>query len=53
MTADPRLGLGRRVGIGKTLGRVGLTLAVAFGALAAGAGYWQVLRSSDLSRSLT
>lgn len=38
-------------GIGATLGRVGLSLAVAFGGLAAGAGYWQVLRSADLSSS--
>lgn len=41
----------RRVGVGGSLGRVGLSLAIAFGALAAGAGYWQVFRSSDLSRS--
>jgi peptidoglycan glycosyltransferase len=42
-----------RPGIGATLGRVGLALAVAFGAIAAGAGYWQVVRSSDLSRAPT
>ena len=42
---------GRRVPIGTALGRVGLALAIAFGALAAGAGYWQVFRSADLSRS--
>jgi peptidoglycan glycosyltransferase len=42
---------GRRVGIGATLGRVGLALAIAFGAIAAGAGYWQVVRSADLSRA--
>lgn len=36
-------------GVGATLGRVGLTLAIAFGGLAAGAGYWQVFRSADLS----
>lgn len=42
---------GRSVGIGLALSRVGLALAVAFGALAVGAGYWQVLRSSDLARS--
>lgn len=41
----------RRIPIGTTLGRVGLSLALAFGALAAGAGYWQVLRSADLSSS--
>ena len=39
----------RRPGIGSTLGRIGLAMAVAFGALAAGAGYWQVWRSADLS----
>jgi penicillin-binding protein A len=41
----------RRPGIGLALSRVGLTLALAFGAIAAGAGYWQVVRSSDLSRA--
>lgn len=41
----------RRPGIGATLGRVGLAMSVAFGALAAGAGYWQVWRASDLSSS--
>lgn len=41
----------RRDGIGTALGRVGLALAVAFGAIAGGAGYWQVLRSTDLSRA--
>jgi len=39
----------RRPGIGTTLGRIGLAMSVAFGALAAGAGYWQVWRSADLS----
>ena len=39
----------RRASIGAALGRVGLALAVAFGGLAAGAGYWQVAMSSDLS----
>jgi peptidoglycan glycosyltransferase len=33
------------------LSRVGLALAVAFAGLAAGAGYWQVFRASDLSRA--
>jgi peptidoglycan glycosyltransferase len=42
---------GRSVGIGLALSRVGLALAIAFGGLAVGAGYWQVLRSSDLARS--
>jgi peptidoglycan glycosyltransferase len=43
--------VGRRVGIGTALSRVGLSLALAFGGLAFGAGYWQVFRSSDLSRA--
>jgi peptidoglycan glycosyltransferase len=51
MTPNGQLGFGRRPDIGTTLGRVGLALAIAFGGLAAGAGYWQVLRSSDLSRA--
>jgi penicillin-binding protein A len=50
-TAGRPLLLGRRIPIGTALGRVGLALAVAFGGLAAGAGYWQVFRSPDLSRS--
>ena len=41
----------RPLGIGQSLGRVGLALAIAFGAIAGGAGYWQVLRSTDLSRA--
>jgi len=40
---------GRRPGIGIALGRVAVALTVAFGALAAGAGYWQVIRSGELS----
>jgi peptidoglycan glycosyltransferase len=40
---------GRRVGIGQALGRVGLALALAFGGLAFGAGYWQVIESANLS----
>lgn len=39
----------RRMSIGAALGRVGLSLALAFGAIAVGAGYWQVVRSNDLS----
>ena len=42
---------GRRIGIGAALGRVSLALAVAFGGLALGAGYWQVIESSNLSSS--
>jgi peptidoglycan glycosyltransferase len=51
MTSPGTAGGFRRVGIGTALARVGLALAVAFGAIAGGAGYWQVLRSSDLSRA--
>jgi len=40
---------GRRPGIGVALGRVAVALTVAFGGLAAGAGYWQVVRSGELS----
>ncbi|MHB8459557.1 MAG: peptidoglycan D,D-transpeptidase FtsI family protein [Candidatus Limnocylindrales bacterium] len=35
--------------VDRNIGRVGLVLAVAFAALAAGAGYWGVVRSADLS----
>ena len=42
---------GRRIGIGAALGRVSLVLSVAFGGLAVGAGYWQVIESAELSRS--
>jgi penicillin-binding protein A len=35
--------------VGPSIARVGLALAIAFGALAAGAGYWQVVRSAPLS----
>jgi penicillin-binding protein A len=42
---------GRRAGIGVALGRVSLALAVAFGGLALGAGYWQVIESAELSTS--
>jgi penicillin-binding protein A len=40
---------GRRIGIGAALGRVALVLAFAFGSLALGAGYWQVVESANLS----
>ena len=40
---------GRRVGIGQALGRVALVFAFLFGGLALGAGYWQVIESSNLS----
>ena len=51
MTAAPsaRVNGGARRPLGTNIARVGLALAVAFGALAAGAGYWQVVRSSELS----
>ena len=42
---------GRRIGIGAALGRVALVLALAFGSLALGAGYWQVIESANLSTS--
>jgi peptidoglycan glycosyltransferase len=51
MTSGGRAGQERRPGIGPALGRIGLSLAIAFGALAVGAGYWQVVRSADLSRT--
>jgi peptidoglycan glycosyltransferase len=42
---------GRRAGIGTALGRVAMVLAVAFGGLGLGAGYWQVVESQNLSTS--
>jgi penicillin-binding protein A len=42
---------GRRIGIGAALGRVAMVLALAFGSLALGAGYWQVVESQNLSTS--
>ena len=35
--------------VGRSIARVGLILTVAFGVLAGGAGYWQVVRSEELS----
>lgn len=35
--------------VGPNIARVGLALSIAFGVLAAGAGYWQVVRSAQLS----
>jgi peptidoglycan glycosyltransferase len=35
--------------VGRSIARVGLILTVAFGILAGGAGYWQVVRSEELS----
>jgi peptidoglycan glycosyltransferase len=40
---------GGRRPVGPSIARVGVALAVAFAALAAGAGYWQVVRSAPLS----
>jgi peptidoglycan glycosyltransferase len=40
---------GRRP-LGRTIGHVGLALTVAFAGLALGAGYWQVVRSADMTR---
>lgn len=51
VTGSPPGWAGRRVGIGQALGRVGLALALAFGGLAVGAGYWQVIESANLSSS--
>ena len=53
MTRAPDVGdtavrSGRRP-VGANVTRVGLVLAIAFGALAGGAGYWQVVRSAPLS----
>jgi peptidoglycan glycosyltransferase len=42
---------GRRRPLGRTIGHVGLALTVAFAGLALGAGYWQVVRSPDLSNA--
>jgi len=37
--------------LGQTIGHVGLALVVGFAGIALGAGYWQVLRSPELSRA--
>jgi len=37
--------------LGRTIGHVGLALTVAFAGIALGAGYWQVIRSAELSRA--
>src|SRR6185436_17624143 len=50
VTPDPSRA-GRRIGIGAALGRVAMVLAFAFGSLALGAGYWQVIESESLSTS--
>jgi peptidoglycan glycosyltransferase len=44
-------GARRRRPLGVAISRVGLALALAFGGLAAGAGYWQVLQAPELSSS--
>ena len=48
MTPSPT-SRGRVAPLGRTIGHVGLALTVAFAGLALGAGYWQVVRSPDLS----
>ena len=47
--ADDHHGTAARKPVARNIARVGLSLAIAFGVLAAGAGYWQVIRSTDLS----
>ena len=42
---------GRAKPLGRTISHVGLALTVAFAGVALGAGYWQVLRSPDLTRA--
>lgn len=49
MSGNQAAWAGRRAGIGSALLRVVLALAIAFGGLAVGAGYWQVIRSAELS----
>jgi peptidoglycan glycosyltransferase len=49
-TSAPARGSSTRRPLGRTIGHVGLALTVAFAGLALGAGYWQVLRSPDMSR---
>ena len=48
-TGTGTVGAAARKPVARNIGRVGLSLAIAFGVLAAGAGYWQVIRSADLS----
>jgi peptidoglycan glycosyltransferase len=40
-----------RAPIGRGIARIGLILSLLFGLIAVGAGYWQVVRSSELSRA--
>lgn len=47
---DTAVRSGRRP-VGSNVTRVGLVLAIAFGALAGGAGYWQVIRAAPLSNA--
>lgn len=51
LSADRPGWTARRIGIGAALGRVFLALTIAFGGLALGAGYWQVIESANLSTS--
>jgi len=40
-----------RAPIGRGIARVGLILTIVFGLISVGAGYWQVIRASELSRA--
>jgi peptidoglycan glycosyltransferase len=40
-----------RASIGQGIARIGVVLSLLFGLIAVGAGYWQVVRASDLSRA--
>jgi penicillin-binding protein A len=48
-TTDARTPAGGRRPVARSILHVGLALIVAFGILAGGAGYWQVIRSEDLA----
>jgi peptidoglycan glycosyltransferase len=45
------LNTGDRAPIGRGIARTGLVLSLLFGLIAVGAGYWQVVRASELSRA--
>lgn len=49
MIPAPPTRASRQAPLGRTIGHVGLALTIAFGGIALGAGYWQVVRSPDLS----
>ena len=50
MTARGRTAAARRP-VSANVAQVGAALVIAFGVIAAGAGYWQLVRSADLSTS--